>query len=80
MSDDEHLQAEAPKGEVLWTLRKNDIRIHAELRSHGEAGFEMLLFKNGERMFNQRHLSHSAAMDVAIECRRELEVNGWSSA
>ena len=69
-------------GIPLWTLHKDAETISAELRhgEHQDAGYELVLSRNGEWFFGRRYLSGAIALEEAAGCRRGYEAEGWKES
>jgi hypothetical protein len=64
-------------GERVWSMVKNDKRVDAELREHGEGGCECQFFYNGELAQGRMWSTREDALAEADVKRRELEAKGW---
>jgi hypothetical protein len=64
-------------GQHLWTLRKDGGSTRAELRSHGEYGWELQLFRDGTFIYGHRWNLHQSALEEAADHRRAFEREGW---
>jgi hypothetical protein len=64
-------------GEPVWTMRKDGKQLDAELRSHGEWGWEYQFFSNGSFIYGRRWQTRAAVMSEIDEKRQELERRGW---
>lgn len=70
---------QGPKaGEHVWTLRKGEEEVRAELRSHGEYGWECQLFRNGAFLYGRRWNLYASALLEAVERRHDYERDGWT--
>lgn len=67
-------------GEHLWSMRKGDKRVDAELRDHGGYGIEIQFRYQGQFVYGRRWATRKLAVDEADEKRRELEGDGWQVA
>ena len=65
-------------GERLWTMRKGDAVAHAELRCHGEWGWEWQYFREGSFLYGRRCMLHAQALACAEEQRERLLKEGWT--
>jgi hypothetical protein len=64
-------------GEHLWSMRKGDKRIDAELCDQGAYGIEVQLWCRGQFLYGRRWASRALAVADADDKRRELEREGW---
>lgn len=64
--------------ERVWVMRKNGKQIDAELRGHGEYGWECQFLSDGALAYGRRWETHASALAEAETKRRELEREGWS--
>ena len=85
MSDDALLWNAAPPpspkprfAERVWSMRKNGKQIDAELRGHGEYGWECQFLHDGELAYGRRWNLRASALDEAEAKRQELERAGWA--
>lgn len=67
-------------GEHVWTLRKGVEEMRAELRSHGDYGWECQLFRDGVFIYGRRWNLHQSALEEAADHRRGYEAEGWTEA
>jgi hypothetical protein len=58
-------------------MRKNGKQVDAELRGHGEWGWECQFLYNGELAYGRRWVTRADALAEAEEKRRELSSKGW---
>lgn len=58
-------------------MTKNEKRVDAELREHGEHGCEVQFFYEGELAHGRLWPSRVAALAAVEEKRLELERDGW---
>jgi len=65
-------------GEHLWSMRKGDKRIEAELRDHGEHGVEIQFRYQGEFVYGHRWATRELAVAEANDKQRELTHEGWA--
>ena len=64
-------------GERVWSMTKNEKRVDAELREHGEFGCEVQFLYEGELASGKLWPTRAAGL-VAVEAKRqELEAKGW---
>lgn len=63
--------------EHLWSARKKGNQIDAELRGHGEWGWECQLLLNGELLYGRRLTCRSEALDEATDKQQLLLGRGW---
>ena len=61
-------------------MRKNGKQVDAELRSHGEYGWECQFLYNGEFAYGRRWTMRAEALAEAEDMRQELERDGWQRA
>lgn len=73
----------APKAkpaEPLWTLAKSGKGFWtAELRGHGEFGWELQILRDGDLHYGHRHQLRADAIVEGEQWRAELEPNGWTA-
>lgn len=70
----------APKprpAEPLWSMRKDGRQIDAELRGHGEYGWELQLLRECEFYAGRRFDLRAQAIAYGDEIRRDLASQGW---
>ena len=67
-------------GERLWTLAKSVSVAHAELKGHGEFGWEWQIFRDGSFLFGRLSPLRAQALAFAEEQRHELLKRGWTDA
>ena len=84
MSNDDRLWNAPPPpprkprpAERVWSLRHNGRQVDAELRGHGEWGWECQFLYAGELAYGRRWMTRAEALAEADEKRRELEQKGW---
>ena len=65
-------------GESVWSMRKNGKQVDAELRGHGEFGWECQFLYKGELAYGKRWNLRAEALAEAEGKRRELEGSGWT--
>jgi hypothetical protein len=65
--------------EPLWILVKGGERWAAELRGHGEFGWEIQFLRNEEFWYGHRYALRRLAIAEGDAFRRELEANGWTN-
>jgi hypothetical protein len=65
--------------EHVWSMRKNGKQVDAELRGHGEYGWECQFFYDGELAYGRRWVTRADALAEAEKKRLELERDGWES-
>lgn len=63
--------------EHVWSMRKNGKQVDAELRGHGEYGWECQFLYDGELAYGRRWTMRADALAEAEAKRRELEGEGW---
>lgn len=63
--------------ERVWTLRSGSDQMDAELRGHGEWGWECQLLLNGNLLYGRRWALKSEAAAAASEKRQDLLARGW---
>lgn len=63
--------------ERVWSMTKNEKRVDAEVREHGQHGCECQFLYNGELAYGRLWPSRVAALTAVEEKRRELEAKGW---
>jgi hypothetical protein len=66
--------------EPLWSMRKDGHQLDAQLRGHGEYGWEVQFLNDGEFYAGRRFNRHAQAVAHGDEIRRDLERKGWLSA
>jgi hypothetical protein len=66
--------------EPLWSVRLDGRQIDAELRGHGEYGWEFQLLHDREFYAGRRFDLRAQAVAHGEEIRRELEQRGWREA
>jgi hypothetical protein len=64
-------------GERVWSMTKDEKRVDAELRDHGEVGCEVQFFFNGELAYGRLWRTRDGALMEAESKRRELTAKGW---
>jgi hypothetical protein len=63
----------------IWTLRKGDRRIECCLRSEGEGGWRLELYRNGAEYASLRFTLHADAVAHAEQARGDCEREGWKA-
>src|SRR3954470_12172515 len=63
--------------EHVWTMRKDGKQIDAELRSHGEWGWECQFYRDGSFLYGRRWQTRAATMSEIEEKRCALTRSGW---
>lgn len=63
--------------ERVWSLQKNGKQVDAELRAHGEWGWECQFLYNGELAHGRCWVTRADALAEAEEKRQELSGEGW---
>jgi hypothetical protein len=58
-------------------MRKNGNQVDAELRGHGEWGWECQFLYNGELAYGRRWTLRADALAEVDAKRQELERDGW---
>jgi hypothetical protein len=61
-------------------LRKDGDQIDAELRGHGEYGWEVQLLRDAEFYAGRRYDLREQAVAPGEEIRRDLTARGWQGA
>lgn len=64
--------------ERIWSMRKNGKQIDAELRGHGEYGWECQFLYEGELAYGRRWDMRALAVAEAEDKRQELLGQGWT--
>jgi hypothetical protein len=59
-------------------MRKDGKQFTAELRGHGEYGWECQFFQDSSFLYGRRWNTRACAESEADEKRQELEANGWT--
>jgi hypothetical protein len=72
--------AKPKPAEPLWSVRMGGRQIDAELRGHGEYGWEFQLLHDREFYAGRRFDLRAQAIADGEEIRRELEQRGWREA
>jgi hypothetical protein len=60
-------------------MTKNGNRVDAELREHGQWGWECQFFYNGDFAYGRRWTTRADALAEAEAKRQELERAGWTT-
>ena len=63
--------------ERVRSMRKNGKQVDAELRGHGEWGWECQFLHDGELAYGRRWVTRADALVETEEKRQELEGEGW---
>ncbi len=63
----------------LWSMRKKGKQIDAELRGHGEYGWECQFLNDGELAYGRRWITRALALAEADDKRNELAQQGWTA-
>jgi hypothetical protein len=63
--------------ERIWSVRKKGHQIDAELRGHGEWGWEFQLLADGELLYGHRWPCRSEAIAEATEKQQALLGRSW---
>ncbi len=63
----------------IWTLKKDSRTLECCLRSQGEHGWEVELYRNGKVYGVRRFVLHAEALVFAAEVRGDCEREGWGS-
>jgi hypothetical protein len=58
-------------------MRKKGKTVAAELRGHGEWGWECQFFYDGDLVYGRRCNLRASALDEAEAKRQELQTTGW---
>ena len=66
------------RAECVWTLRKDESVIRAELCSHGSVGVEFQMLKDGAVIYNRWFPSREITLEEAANRRRSFEAEGWT--
>jgi hypothetical protein len=72
------LHQERP-AEPAWSLSKDARRVDAQLRGHGEDGWEIQLLRDGGLYFGRRFHLREDAIAYGDELRRAFEKDGYQS-
>lgn len=64
--------------ERLWAMRKGIAAAHAELRGHGEYGWEWQYYRDGSFLFGRLCMLRAQALACAEDQRQDLLKDGWS--
>jgi hypothetical protein len=65
--------------EPVWTLKKSTgARVECSLLSHGEWGWDVLLFRDGGFYGSRRFQFHDEALRWAEAERQALKADGWA--
>jgi hypothetical protein len=64
-------------GEHLWSMRKDDKRVDAELRDHGKHGVEIQFRYQRDFVYGRRWATRELAIAEGEDKQRELEECGW---
>ena len=65
-------------GKRVWSMTKNEKRIDAEFREHGEFGCECQFLLSGELAYGRMWPTRADALAEAEAKRRELAAKGWT--
>lgn len=65
--------------EPLWSMCKDGHQIDAELRGHGEYGWELQLLRDGGFYAGRRFDLRAQAVAHGNEIRSDLERDGWGT-
>ena len=63
----------------IWTLHKDSRVLECCLRSHGELGWEVELYRNGTFYAGRRFILHAEARAHAEQARGDCEREGWGT-
>jgi hypothetical protein len=63
----------------IWTLTKDTRRLECCLRSEGELGWAVQLYRNGLQYASRRFVLHAEAVANAEEVRGDCEREGWNT-
>lgn len=76
-----HVAPRQPRpAEHLWMLRKAGQLTEAQLRGHGEYGWELQLLRQGDLYARRRFDLRTQAVAFGEEIRRQMKAEGWQSA
>lgn len=64
--------------ERLWTMRNGIDAAHAELRGHGEYGWEWHYYRDGLFLYGRLCMLRAQALACAEEQRQDLLKDGWT--
>ena len=71
-------QRESQPGELLWTRHRRSVRLTCELRSHGEHGCEIQLYRNGRLYTGRFFRLREQALAYAKKLNQDLQAQGWT--
>jgi hypothetical protein len=64
--------------ERVWSMRRHGRQVDAQLRGHGEWGWECQFLYAGELAYGRRWVTRADALAEADEKRLELVRKGWT--